>query len=329
MSKERYRVITPLGSGNFTVGVYLAEHRDLRREVAVKLLAVDELNDRDALLDEARTMAALESNENVVQVVDAGDWDGEHVYIASEVCRGGSVEELCSPPALPLDPAKACSLISDVCRGLDFMHRQRLLHLDIRPANILISEGTPKLADFGLARWLIDPEVPHVYARHAAPELLRDFSGTEASDQYAMAMTLAHVLTGGTSCAAPPSPVTASTWQGFPALRSVLGPNVPERLTRLLVKATKFQPGDRYSSIEDFKRAVDQAAPAVSLRLVHDRMMESTDGDWNVEWRLLRSGWSVDVRRNGRRVGSQSAGGLDVDAVERHIASTVEALARI
>lgn len=327
MSKDRYNVIRPLGTGNFTAGVYLAEHRDLGREMAVKLLAVNVLSDRDALLNEARSMAALEPHENVVQVLDAGDWDGGHVYIASEVCRGGSVAGLCSPPAPPLDPAGACTLVTGACRGLDFMHRQGLLHLDIRPANILINDGVPKLADFGLARWVTNAQVPQVYAPHAAPEMLRNYGGTEASDQYAIAMTLAHVLTGGAACTMPPATITAAAWRKFPALRSVLGPNVPERLTRALVKATEFQPAHRYSSVEAFKRAVDRATPAVSLAMVDAQTMESTDGEWKVEWRLRRAGWAVAVRRNGRRVGRLCADRLDEAKTAKHVGATVTALA--
>lgn len=327
MSEQRYNIIRPLGTGNFTAGVFLAEHRDLGREVAVKLLAVSALNDRDALLDEARNMAALEPHDNVVQVLDAGDWDGSHVYIASEVCRGGTVGALCSPPAPPLDPAAACSLLSSACRGLDFMHHYGLLHLDVRPANILLNEGVPKLADFGLARWLTDAQVPQVYAPHAAPEMLRDYAGTEASDQYATAMTLAHALTGGAACAMPPSPVTQGNWKGFPALRGLLGLNVPARLVRVLVKATAFNVSDRYGSIEAFKRAVDRATPAVSFAMVGAQLMRSADGVFEIEWRSRRTGWSIDVRSGGRRVVRLCESQLDERAVAKHVGAIVTTLA--
>ena len=294
MSQERYRLIRPLGTGNFTAGVFLAEHLDLGREVAVKLLAVTASDDRDELLQEARTMAALDRHENVVQVLDAGDWETDLVYIASEVCRGGSLETMCAPPALPLDPATACSLISKALHGLDFMHREGLLHLDIRPANILLSDGVPKLADFGLSRWLTDAQVPKVYAPHAAPEMLRDYCGSHSADQFAAAMTLAHALTGGNACSMPPSPIDEKTWKAFPALRSSLGWNVPEKLTRVLVRATKFDPADRYTSIELFKRALDQATPAVSFMVAESNLMQSLDGEWSISWASRRSGWRVE-----------------------------------
>lgn len=328
MSEDRYEVVRPLGTGHFTAGVYLARHRDLGREAAVKLLPVGALSDRDALLEEARNMAALAPHENVVQVLDAGDWDSDHVYIASEVCHGGSLATLCSPPAVPVDPAAACALVSTACRGLVFMHQQGLVHLDIRPANILLSGSVPKLADFGLARWLTNAKVPHVYTPHAAPEMLRDYCGTEASDQYAMAMTLAHLLTGGAACTMPPTPVSELSWRGFPPLRPLLGLNVPERLIRVLLRATKFEVADRYASIEAFKRSVDRVTPAVSFAVVGPEAIGSADGGWEIEWGSGRRGWSVRVRRNGRGVGRLSARGLDEVTATRHVSAIVNDLAQ-
>ena len=327
MSEDRHDVIRPLGTGNFTEGVYLAQHRDLGRLVAVKLLRRDQLNDREALLDEAKNMAALDQHDNVVQVLDAGDWDADHVYISSEYCDGGSLEGICAPPNDPLDPAVACGHISAACRGLDHMHRIGLLHLDVRPANILLANGTAKLADFGLARWVTNATVPQVYAPHAAPEMLAAYDGSIASDQYAMAMTLTHLLTGGTGCVMPPMPVTEDAWKGYPHLDQ-LDLNVPVKLTRVIAKATKFQPGDRYANLELFKRAVDNAAPAVSFKIVDENGMASTDGIWEITWRETRGTWSVDVRRGGRRVGKLSGTGLTQKQATRLVHGVVTQLAK-
>ena len=97
------------------------------------------------------------------------DWDDRTVYVASEHCPRGSLEDVSQ--AGPVDPGRACSLVSDVCRGLDHVHRGGLLHLDIRPANVLVgSAGKPKLIDFGLARWTHGAAVEEWYWPHAAPE---------------------------------------------------------------------------------------------------------------------------------------------------------------
>lgn len=326
MNTSRYEIIRPLGSGNFTLGVFLATHKDLGREVAVKLLEVARLSDRERLLDEAKKMAALETHDNVVQVLDAGDWESDKVFIASEACLDGSLAALCATMPLGLDPATACQLISDSCRGLDHMHRRGLLHLDIRPANILLAGGTPKLCDFGLARWIGQGAVPFVYEAHSAPELIRGEPGTEASDQYAMALSLAHLLSSSATCVVPPKPVTARAWKAHPDL-SGLPANVPVSLSRVITRATRFKSAERYGSIERFKRALDRATPSTSLRVVTPGEMRSDDGEWNVQHLQAAKGHAVEVRRNNRRINRVCETGLTTSEAERAIRRHVKQLA--
>ena len=268
-------------------------------------------------------MAALERHDNVVQVLDAGDWDSDHVYIASAFCNGGSLESSCTPPNLPLDPATACQHISGVCRGLDLIHRGGLLHLDIRPANILLHDGVPKLGDFGLARWITDPQIGLVYAKHAAPELLQTGQGSMAADQYSMAMTLLHLVSGGASCVDPPRTVTAQSWKGIPAVEGHAGPNLPRKLIRVLKRATSFAAPDRYASIEDFKRAVDAATPRTSFVWGGGFRIWTANDDLAIEWSAVKTGWAVDVRRSGRRIAGMRTTDLTLSERDKYLASLV------
>jgi serine/threonine protein kinase len=320
VSADRYRVIRQIGDGNFTMGVYLAAHKDLRRTVALKLLEVEPGAHRDDLLREAQAMAALDRHDNVVQVLDAGDWDADVIYIASEPCMDGSLDALSSGGGL--DPASACRYVSDACRGLEYMHSEGLLHLDIRPANILLSGDVPKLCDFGLARWTTNANVPAVYAPHAAPEMLATYNGSEASDQYAIAMTLAHVLSAGTACSAPPDPPDPKSWKKWAPL-AALDINVPAKLTRILKRATSYDPADRYHSVEEFKRAIDGATPVVSFMPPDDGCMESSDGAWRIEWRQRRTGITVEVSSNGRKRGPLRLTDADENAFKKHVRALV------
>jgi eukaryotic-like serine/threonine-protein kinase len=316
VSSDRYDILQKLGDGHFTLGVFLAEHKDLQRTVALKLIEVGPGVHRDDLLQEARAMAALAPHDNVVQVLDAGDWDSDTVYIASEPCTDGSLDSLSSP--IGLDPATACRFTSDVCRGLEYMHSEGMLHLDIRPANVLLSAGEPKLCDFGLARWTTNANVPSVYAPHAAPELLATYDGSEASDQYAMAMTLAHVLSGGAICSMPPDPPDPRLWKGWDPL-GALDINIPAKLVRVLKRATSYNPTKRYKSVEEFKRAVDGAAPTTSFLPPRNDSVESTDGSWRIEWSSKRGGITVEVLCNGRRKNRMGIKGADDQVFRRHM----------
>jgi serine/threonine protein kinase len=326
VSASRYRLIRPLGVGHSTAGVYLAEHLDLGRQVAVKLLEVRHVTHRDELLDEARKMATLERDDNVIQVLDAGDWDARHVYIATEACLDGSLETRSATAVSGVDPASACHLISGACRGLDFMHRNGMLHLDVRPANILLDGTTPKIGDFGLARWTGDATVPQVYAPHAAPEMLRDYDGTEASDQYAMAMTLAHLLTSGAICLLPPDPADLKGWKSYPPLR-LLALNIPDGLRRVIAHATSYDPAKRYKDVEAFKRAIDRATPTISFTYIDPSTMQSADKSWWIRCDVGRKGHSVEVRHNGRRDNRYAVTSVDGAAANKHIGILVSQFA--
>lgn len=247
-------------------------------------------------------MASLPDHPNIVRVLDAGTWDPKHLYIASELCLGGSLDDYgCGE----VDPAEACRLISDSCRGLDAVHGQNLLHLDLRPANILVDDkGTPKISDFGLSRWVGSAPGFSVYAPHAAPELFGRGTGTFATDQYAMAMTLAHLLAGGAVCVDPPDDIERAARAGAWPDLTLLGRNIPRALARVVKKATSYGATDRYPSIEEFKRAIDRATPAVSVGNTDQCTMTSSCGTWVIRWDLVdrsTATFTVELLKNGRR----------------------------
>lgn len=101
MGDARYELLNELGRGHFGV-VYEARQVHLDRTVAMKLIQV-RTNAAD-VLTEARTLASLPEHDNVVRVTDAGEWEPGVVFIASELCTGGGLDDMA---ATPLDPATA------------------------------------------------------------------------------------------------------------------------------------------------------------------------------------------------------------------------------
>lgn len=300
-NSNRYKIKRELGHGN-TGRVFLAEHVDLGREEAVKIVPLTFVKDRDQLLAEAKMLASLDGQENVVRVYDASDWDDQNVYISSEYCPGGSLDAISR--GLALDPGTACTYISDVCRGLDFVHRNSLLHLDLRPANILLGgDGRPKLIDFGLARWAHDPTVDEMYYPHAAPELIEGTEGRVATDIFGMGMTLAHLLTGGSICRPflkGIALVEASANGYWPRL-DALEANVPRKLRKVIEESVQYNPDKRQPTIEGFKKQLDNATPAVSFMVVDKGTLTTTDDSWTISTVERKGAYDVEVRRNNRR----------------------------
>lgn len=322
-TNETYELVRELGRGNFGA-VYEAQHRTLAsRSYALKLIRPYGIN-TDEALDEARKLEALPPHSNVLQVHDAGRWGTDQVFIATDVCPNGSLD------GVVLDPATACRYISLACRGLAHLHQHRLLHLDIRPANILLSQDdVPLLADFGLAKWAHDAGVDEWYGPHAAPELVEFEAATVATDIYAMGMTMAHLLTGGAICR--PFPVSAALVQAsanheWPRLAE-LGVNIPKRLHDVIDRATDYDPSRRQASADEFKRAVDRATPAISLGAKAGGSLATTDGTWTIDVTHGANGWDVVTRRNNRRVGPQCSTERSQDGANRKVRKVVRFLA--
>jgi len=326
MSSDKYALGPKRGSGNFG-SVYEATHNVIKVPSAIKRIRVDRLTNPDDLLDEARIMAGLPKHPHVVSVHDAGMWDSAEVYIAMELCTGGSLDQLSR--GTPIDPAAACRYVAEACSGLDHVHQHKLLHLDVRPANILLcSDGKAKLVDFGLARWLTDPAVDDWYTPHAAPEFLESGKGSPASDVYAAGMTLAHLLTGGAICKAVPKGsdfLTACADGKWPD-QTLLGPNVPTRLRRVIKDATEYGETKRPATARELKRRIDNATPRTSFVADGPTDWKSTDGKLAIRKTQHRNGLSVNVFRNGRRVAKHEMTGLSEKEADKRVAKLLNAL---
>ena len=203
-----YRIIRLLGSGGMGE-VYLAEHPRLPRRDAVKILSPDVSADpafRDRFHREADLAATL-FHPHVVGVHDRGEYDGQ-LWISFDFVDGPDAAGLMRrryPAGMP--PKEAVAVLSAVASALDYAHGRGLLHRDVKPANILLTEGSEAdrrilLADFGIARLL--NEISGLTAtnmalgtlNYSAPEQLSDAPIDHRADQYSLAATAFHLLTG-------------------------------------------------------------------------------------------------------------------------------------
>lgn len=270
-----YRLTARLGEGGMGA-VYLAEREgEFHRRVAVKLvrsaLATPEVLAR--FHRERQTLAAL-SHPNIVTLLDGGATEDGVPYLVMEHVQGVRIDQFCFQRLRSLP--ERLRLFLEVCAAVEHAHRHLVVHCDLKPANILVTEeGVPKLLDFGIAK-LLAPQAAGPAGQvtqagwrpftpeFASPEQLLGQPVTTATDVYALGIILSLLLTGRT----PHGPGS-----GSPAdLLLYLGQQDPRPPSRLLppgydgawqrllegdldaivLKALRRDPRERYSSVEQF-----------------------------------------------------------------------------
>ena len=272
-----YTILRLLGSGGMAE-VYLAQHPRLPRRDALKILSeaiTTDANFRERFQREADLAAAL-WHPNIVAVHDRGEIDG-HLWIAMDYVDGTDAAQLVKeryPAGMPIHDV--CDIVTAVGAALDYAHSRSLLHRDVKPANILLThpdDGKRRilLADFGIARPLADINGLTVTnftvgtLTYAAPEQLMGADIDGRADQYALAATAFHLLTG-----APPyqhsNPVAVIS-RHLTAPLPKLSDRRPEltNLDEVLARALAKDPADRFGQCRDFAAALTERADMAAI----------------------------------------------------------------
>jgi eukaryotic-like serine/threonine-protein kinase len=252
-----YKVLSRIGNGSMGV-VYLCEHRDMRRRVAVKILQSRRASDEVALerfLREARAAAAL-NHPNVVHALDVGCADGLH-YLVMEYIDGQSLKELILTEG-PLPPLKAADFLRQAAMGVQHAHEAGFIHRDIKPSNLMIDRsGVVKLLDLGLARF-DDGDIDLTRGAtignlaYVAPEQALDSHAVDArADVYSLGATFYLALAGR-----PPVPCIGIVDQS-----QLSDPTDYSRLMAVLRRMTAQDPANRYQTAAEV--AVELAGWAI------------------------------------------------------------------
>lgn len=253
-----YSIAEPLGRGGMGV-VYKATQDTLHRPVALKVIlsgANASADERARFRTEAEAVARLQ-HPNIMQIYDVGEQAG-CPYVALEYVSGGTLAQHVA--GKPLPPRRAAQLVLELTRAVHYAHTQGIVHRDLKPANVLLTlAGTPKIADFGLAKRL-DADISHTQTgavlgspSYMAPEQAegRVRAIGPATDVYALGAILYELLTGR-----PPF-VGASLLETLDQVRShepappqTLQPTVPQDLATICLKCLMKKPAERYESAD-------------------------------------------------------------------------------
>jgi len=268
-----YTVVGQLGGGGMGE-VYLAQHPRLPRQDALKILKADISADegfRQRFIREADSVAAL-SHPNIVTVFDRGEFNGK-LWIATEYVNGTDAAQLLRtryPAGMPA--TEAAVIAAAIGDALDYAHERGLLHRDVKPANILLSEpdrtGRRRvfLADFGIARPMGDPSGLTATnftvgtVSYAAPEQLMGADISGRADQYALAATVFHLLTGKPPFEdSNPIAVISKHLTLPPPQLGALRPDL-SGLDHILATAMAKDPNQRYPHCADFTADLTRGA---------------------------------------------------------------------
>src|SRR6266566_2145283 len=266
----KYRVKGELGRGGMGA-VYLAEQPGLDREVAIKELI--QSADPVALkrfLQEAQVMART-SHPNLVQVHDM-ELMGNINYLVLEFVRGRSLRDWMIASQLP--PPQVFAVMHGVLQALDYAHRHAIVHRDMKPENVLISdEGMVKVSDFGIARLTDDTGVGGTATKtgttvgtpqYMSPEQVASSKVDGRSDLYSAGIMFYELVAGQppftASDADGPFTLMAKHVQAPPKPPSVFRPGLNPELEQVILTSLSKRPDDRFQTGQEFDAAMSRVA---------------------------------------------------------------------
>lgn len=267
----RYRIDGMIATGGMSA-VYRGLDIRLDRPVALKVMDSRYAGDGQFLTRfqlEARAVARLK-DPGLVAVYDQG-LDGQHPFLVMELVEGGTLRELLRERG-PMPPHAVAAVLGPVLGGLAVAHRAGLVHRDVKPENVLISdEGEVKIADFGLVRAVAEAGITSASvilgtAAYLSPEQVGSGNAGPRSDVYAVGILVYELLTGVT-------PFTGDTALAVAYQRmdndvappsTVIG-GVPPQFDELVLRATSRDPADRYADALDMAAELDAIVDELGL----------------------------------------------------------------
>jgi serine/threonine-protein kinase len=267
-----YRIEERIGRGGMGL-VYRAEHLNLRRRAAIKIIApelAEASGFRERFNREARIAAALQ-HPNIVTVYDAGEEDGL-LYLAMQYIEGSDLAAVLRSQGR-LRPYRAIDVCRQVAAALDAAHSQGLIHRDVKPANVMIEGRTAFLTDFGLTKRIEGTRTQLTKAgdvvgtiHYVAPEQIEGARVDARTDIYSLGCLLYHCLSGELPFARDTdvAVIYAHLSEDPPRLTSVR-PELPGGLDAVVAKALEKAPERRFQSCADLMSAaravIDAAGP--------------------------------------------------------------------
>lgn len=267
-----YHIVEQLGEGGMAI-VYKAFDTRLERDVAVKVILRNRFAESDTALilkrfdREAKSLAKL-SHPNIVRVLDYGEHE-DSPYLVMEYLPGGTLKKRLG---VPMNWAEAARLLLPIAQALDYAHQRKIIHRDVKPANILLTEsGQPMLSDFGVAKLLERSSETGTLTgtgvgigtpEYMAPEQWEG-RADHRTDVYALGVVFYEMITGVRPYTAdtPAAVLIKQITDPLPRPTQFV-PDLPDSVENILFKALEKNPGNRYQSMSEFANVLEKISTA-------------------------------------------------------------------
>jgi ABC-type sugar transport system substrate-binding protein/tRNA A-37 threonylcarbamoyl transferase component Bud32 len=263
-----FHIEARIGRGGMA-SVYRAYQPSMNRQVALKVIPYDEADAKDEFrrrfAQEAEVVARLE-HIHILPVYAYGVAE-DKAYLAMRLLIGGSLSDLLTDGALPLD--QAAEIFGQIARGLAYAHSKGLIHRDLKPSNILLDDtGNAYLTDFGLAKWISNaPELTKTgnivgTPAYMSPEQLRGEIIDHRADIYSMGIILYHMVVGRPPFQISSSDIVSLIYQHLekiPPAPSEINPNIPKAVEEVIMRALEKDPNHRYDDVRQMADDLDRA----------------------------------------------------------------------
>ena len=300
MVGDRYEILEKIGTGGMS-DVYKAKCHKLNRFVAVKVLK-QEFSENENFVSKFRTEAQAAAgmmHPNIVNVYDVGE-EGGTQYIVMELVEGITLKQYIEKKAR-LSVKEAISIAIQVSMGIEAAHRNRIIHRDIKPQNIMISkDGKVKVTDFGIAKAVTSNTITSNVmgsVHYTSPEQARGGYSDEKGDIYSLGITMFEMLTGRVPFNGETTVAIAikHIQEPMPSPREYI-PEIPISVEQIVFKCTQKSPDRRYQSmaelIDDLKK---------SLMHPDEDFVKMIDPDEEASTRMISESDMQQIKKQSRK----------------------------
>ena len=254
---DRYEIIEKIGSGGMAE-VYKAKDRVLRRNVAIKILKEEYVNDENIIKSfkqESMAVATL-NHKNIVNIYDTGE-DSNIYYIVMELVEGTTLDKMIKERKI-LEISEVVNISLQICEALEHAHNEKIVHRDIKPHNIIIKKNNiVKVADFGIAKavtakTMINNDFAMGSAHYLSPEQARGGYIDEKSDIYSLGIVMYEMATGKVPFTGEnPVSVAIKHLNETAIPPEINNKNIPQELSGIIMKCINKKQIERYDSVSE------------------------------------------------------------------------------